>query len=322
MNSPLISILMTSYNAEMFIAEAIESVLNQTYVNWELLIADDCSVDDTKTVIDKYSDPRIRTFHNTRNQHYLRTRNKLVEKARGDFITLLDADDTCVPTRLERQLDAFIREPRLGMCGCLVQYVNKFGEELPIEDSKPTDYNTILNEIKFRNVFTGPTIMVRSNVWKSVGGYRDFFNSLGYEDYDLTSRIVEKVPAINLEEPLYSYRQYPESTSRKNLLYNPFKLHGDKVVQLLIKERQGTGRDSLQIGDYAKIINYVMELHRPYVDDPSTIYRHFMWANLNRSLTADALKCSLKAIWLKPFIWANWKTLILFFFIKINLIEG
>jgi glycosyltransferase involved in cell wall biosynthesis len=322
MNSPLISILMTSYNVESFITEAIESVLNQTYTNWELLIADDCSEDDTRTIIGKFTDPRIRTFHNSHNLHYLRTRNKLVEQAKGDFITFMDADDSCAPTRLERQLKEFSREPGLGMCGCLVRYVDKYGDELPIQDSKPTDYQAILNLIKSQNVFTGPTIMVRSNVWKAAGGYRDFFNSLGYEDYDLTSRIVEEVPAINLAERLYFYRQYPESTSRKDLLFHPFKLHGDKLVQLLINERQETGSDSLERGDYSRIINYVMELHRPYVEDPSTIYRHFMWANLNKRLTTDALKSSMKAIWIKPFSWANWKTLILYFLVRIKLVKG
>ena len=321
MRTPLVSILMTSYNVETFIAEAIKSVLNQTYSNWELLIADDCSSDNTKGVIEKFNDPRIKTYHNTYNQHYLRTRNHLVERSEGDFITFMDADDACVPTRIEHQVDAFTNNPSLGMCGCLVKYINRYGEELPIKDSKPIDYYSIRREIKERNVFTGPTIMVRSNVWKSVDGYRDFFNSLGYEDYDITSRIVEKVPAINLEETLYLYRQYQESTSRINLLYNPFKLHGDKLIQLLIKERHENGIDSLQKRDYPKVINFILEMHKPYVDDPSTIYRHLMWANLNKSFTFEALKCSLKALWMKPFTWTNWKTLLLFFLIKMRFVK-
>ncbi len=318
----MISVLMTAYNAEPFIEEAIGSILKQTYKHWELLIADDCSTDETKKVIAKFTDPRIRIYHNSKNLHYLRTRNKLVEKATGDFITLLDADDYCLPTRLERQLDAFNTEPHLGMCGSLVSYVDTEGSQLAIVDNKPKDYGSILEKIKVENVFTGSTIMVRMEVWRSVGGYRDFFNSLGYEDYDLTSRIVEKYPAINLAEYLYIYRQYPDSTSKKNLLYNPFKLHGVKLVQLFIKERQEFGRDSLDLGDYSGIINYVMKLNKPYVDDPSTIYRHFMWTNLNRDLPFKAFQYCIKALLVRPISWLNWKTLLLFFLIKLNLIKG
>ena len=321
MSSPLVSIIMTAYNVENYVEEAIHSILNQTHEKWELLIADDCSNDNTRSVIDKFDDPRIRIYHNQRNLHYLRTRNKLVEKVTGDFITLLDADDTCVSTRLEQQLEAFIREPELGMCGCLVQYVNMKGEKLPIKDSKPLDYHTIISQIKNQNVFTGSTVMVRTDVWKLLGGYRDFFNSFGYEDYDLTSRIVEKFPAINLDEPLYIYRQYPESTSKKGLQYNPFKLHGHKLVQMLIREREESGKDSLQTGDYPKIINYIMTQHKPYVDDPSTIYRHNMWANLNRGFDVKAFRNALKAIWLKPMVWDNWKTLILFFLTRIGWVK-
>ena len=321
MSTPLVSVLMTAYNAENYVEEAILSIINQTYGHWELLISDDCSTDNTRRLIDKFKDPRIRTYHNERNLHYLRTRNKLAEKIKGEFITLLDADDTCLPSRLEQQLNAFEQDNSLGMCGCLVHYVDKSGESISLADNKPFDYNSILDQIKDRNVFTGSTVMIRSEVWKSIGGYRDFFNAMGYEDYDLTSRIVERFPAINLNEALYIYRQYPGSTSKKNLLYNPFKLHGDKLVQLLISERQEFGHDSLEVGDYPKIINHVLTLHKPYIDDPSTIYRHYMWANLNRSFTMRALKSALTAILLKPFVWSNWKTLILFLLVKCGVVK-
>src|SRR5262249_32870532 len=96
-SSPLVSILMTSFNAEAYIAEAIGSILRQTYSNWELLLADDCSTDQTRTVIAGFTDPRIRVYHNDHNMHYLRTRNKLIPLVRGEFIALLDADDRWEP---------------------------------------------------------------------------------------------------------------------------------------------------------------------------------------------------------------------------------
>ncbi|MCG8322224.1 MAG: glycosyltransferase [Cytophagales bacterium] len=319
---PLVSVLMTSFNSEKFIAEAIRSIINQTYANWELLIADDCSADSTREVIASFDDERIRVYHNSVNQHYLRTRNRLANKIKGDFITLLDSDDLCTPDRLEKQLKAFKDDPELGLCGCFVRYIDVAGKELDIPYEKPTEYNEIRKKIKNENVFTGSTILVKKSIWIDIGGYRDFFNSLGYEDYDLTSRIVEKYKCINIPDKLYIYRQYPESSSKSNLLFNPFKLHGYALIQKFIAERSGDGVDSLEKGDIPGIINFVMEKHKPYVEDPSYIYRVFMWSHLNRKMFWLAFSYSMKAIQIKPLKFINHKTLVLFFLIYLGIIKN
>ena len=126
---PLVSVLMTSYNTEKFIAQAIESILAQTYSNWELLIADDCSSDQTRKVIDQFKDTRIRTFHNEKNLHYLRTRNRLIAEVKGDYIALLDSDDTCEPNKLALQVDAFLQDATLALCGTLIRYMSKEGNQ-------------------------------------------------------------------------------------------------------------------------------------------------------------------------------------------------
>ncbi len=306
---PLVSILMTSYNAEKYIQQAIESVLMQTYTHWELLIADDCSTDATRDVIQQFSDPRIRKFHNKKNLHYLRTRNKLAPHAEGEFIALLDADDFYHPEKLENQLLAFVEDPALHLVGTHVFYTNEKGVILDYVDSKPTDHEQIAKRIKTQNVFTGSTIMVRRSSWNELNGYRDFFNTLGYEDYDLTSRLIEKHKSANLKEALYYYRQYPESTSRKNMLYNPFKLNGHLLIQLFIKEREVFGSDSLDRNDIPAIINFVVEKNKPYVDDPSLIYREIMWSFLSRKMFRDAFGYIFQALRVRPFNWKNIRTL-------------
>ena len=85
---------MPAYNCEKYIHQAIDSVLNQTHINFELLIADDCSTDTTKQIIDSYKDPRIKTFHNNINLGYLKASNKLFSLCKGSYITFQDADDT------------------------------------------------------------------------------------------------------------------------------------------------------------------------------------------------------------------------------------
>jgi hypothetical protein len=234
---------------------------------------------------------------------------------------LLDSDDLYEPGKLEAQVRAFSHDEDLAMCGTLVKYITKDGKPMSTTDTKPGEYKDILNHIKTGSAFTGSSIMVKTSVWKEMGGYRDFFNGLGYEDYDLTSRIVEKYKAINLQSPLYLYRQYPESTSRRDVLFNPFKLNGHLLVQHFIKEREGGGQDSLDKNDIPAIINFVLKKNEPYVLDPSLIYRELMWASLHRKLNRLALRYIIKAISVSPFRWVNYRALILYFLISTNLIK-
>lgn len=319
MNQPLVSVLMTSYNTSKYIQFAIESLLKQTYTNWELLIADDCSTDSTREVIAGFSDARIHIFHNDHNLHYLRTRNKLVQHAKGDFIALLDSDDLYAPKKLELQIEEFNNDPALMLCGTLVAFMDSEGKRLETMDSKPLVDSEIREAIKEKNVFTGSTIMVKTTVWREFGGYRDFFNTLGYEDYDLTSRIIEKYKVKNIDLALYDYRQYPESTSRRDMLYNPFKLNGHLLIQHFIKQRAEEGSDSLAKNDIPAIINFIVQKNKPYVDDPSLIHREVMWAYVHKKLHGLAFTHIIKALSMKPLSWSNYRTFVLLLLISTGL---
>lgn len=319
MNHPLVSVLMTSYNTSRYIQFAIQSLLEQTYTNWELLIADDCSTDSTREVISEFSDARIRIYHNDHNLHYLRTRNKLVQYAKGDFIALLDSDDRYAPEKLRLQIEEFNNDPTLALCGTLVSFMDNEGNRLKTMDSKPLFDSEIREAIKGKNVFTGSTIMVKTTVWREFGGYRDFFNTLGYEDYDLTSRIVEKYKTKNIGLALYDYRQYPESTSRRDMLYNPFKLNGHLLIQNFIKQRAENGSDSLAKNDIPAIINFIVQKNKPYVDDPSLIHREVMWAYVHKKMYRLAFTHISKAVSMKPFTWSNYRTFMLLLLISTGL---
>lgn len=319
---PLISIILTSFNADKYIAQSIKSVIEQTYFNWELLIADDCSTDSTREVIETFVDDRIKVYHNEENFHYLKTRNKLIEKANGDFISFQDSDDISLPDRFEHLIREFENDAELGMCGSFVTYINEQEEILPIEDKKPTKYADIKLEIQRQNVYTGPTIIVRKEVWQSVGGYRDYFSKLGYEDYDLTSRIVEKYKSTIIPKELYKYRQHRDSTSKKDLIYNPFKYHGHFLVKKFIEERQTTGTDSLQENDISGIIHFILEKNKPYVDDPSLLMRDLMWSSLKRKHYTTAFYRILRAVQKSPFNYRNYKSLLLFFLVRIKVLQA
>ena len=101
----LVSVIMPTYNCERFIRESIDSVLAQTYINWELLIVDDCSTDETESVVRSFSDPRIRYMRNEQNMGAALTRNRALKEAKGRYIAFLDSDDLWLPEKLERQID-------------------------------------------------------------------------------------------------------------------------------------------------------------------------------------------------------------------------
>lgn len=113
-NKTLVSIIMPAYNCERFIAEAIRSVLAQTYTEWELLIVDDCSTDKTAEVVASFHDPRIHYQRNEQNMGAALTRNKAIREAKGRYIAFLDADDTWLPEKLEKQI-AFMQAQKAAM---------------------------------------------------------------------------------------------------------------------------------------------------------------------------------------------------------------
>ena len=124
----LVSIIMPSWNTDKFIAETIQSVIDQTYTNWELIIVDDCSSDNTNQIVASFEDERIKYLHNEKNLGAALTRNKALREAKGEWIAFLDSDDLWMPEKLEHQID-FMNENGYSL---------SFNEYEKIdEDSKP-----------------------------------------------------------------------------------------------------------------------------------------------------------------------------------------
>jgi len=313
MSEPLITIITTAYNAERFLPASIDSVLRQTYANWELLIADDASTDHSAAVISEYAskDSRIKVSHNRENAHYLRTRNRLFAMAVGEYITLLDADDMMEPTRLVEQLRFMQQNPELAMCGCLVKYIDENGIAIKTNHPKPAlSHAEILRSLPIYNPFTGSTIFIKTSVLREFGGYRDFFHGLCSEDYDLVSRVAEKYPCAILDQPLYVYRQFEDSTSRKNHLINPYKKFSGEIARWFIQQRVNGGKDALERGDRSAIETFVMALLSDYQKDPSKHYIDLVSSHLYSGLKSKALKAAFKAIVANPIKIYNYRTFV------------
>lgn len=172
---PLISIITPVYNAESYIKQSIDSVLLQTYPNWELILIDDCSTDNSINIIYPYlSDPRIKLFQNNVNQGPALSRNRGLDNAKGDYITFLDADDFWLSERLESQL-RFMQEHHLLMGHGDYYFCDLNGEIIkPIKVDRKIDYSCLLKGNQFKTM----TMMLSRRL---ISTYR--FENIKHEDY-------------------------------------------------------------------------------------------------------------------------------------------
>ena len=181
---------MPAYNCEKYISKAIDSILNQTHLHFELLISDDCSADKTKSIIDSYADSRIKRFHNEQNLGYLKTTNELFKKCKGNYITFQDADDYSVLNRLEILLNEFKKDPELYCVGSNIIRVDENGIILS-QTNYPKRHKEIFNQfLSYKIVFTGAALMVRKKIIDEIGLYNEYFNRIGSEDTYWFSNII------------------------------------------------------------------------------------------------------------------------------------
>jgi glycosyltransferase involved in cell wall biosynthesis len=217
-----ITVLMAAYNAEKYLSAAIESILNQSFSEFELLIINDGSTDGTGDLIASYRDGRIRCIKNKINLNLCRSLANGVSLARGDFIARMDADDIAHPARLERQLAAMLAQPDLDLLGTNVRWIDHSGKVIghPSVIADPIDLKW---NIFFRNCFNHPTVMIRKSALERHGlnygvipdpiaGYLpEQLGGIGDEDYLLFGLICNYGKAGNLDEVLLDYRIHGNS---------------------------------------------------------------------------------------------------------------
>ena len=195
---PLISVIMAVYNSEKYLTEAIESVLNQTFSNFEFIIVNDGSKDGSEDIIKKYlkKDSRIIYLKNNKNLGQSITRNKAIKKATGKYIAIVDSDDICVPTRFKKQVNFLEKNDEIGVLG--TNYFSFTSSQNECELVVQSD-NFINGKVCVHN----PTCMIRKNLFLKYGNFK-FKNG---EDVEMYYRWFSKgVKFYNLNEPLYKYR--------------------------------------------------------------------------------------------------------------------
>jgi glycosyltransferase involved in cell wall biosynthesis len=203
--SPLVSVLMPAYNAEKYIDEAISSILNQTFSDFEFIIIDDNSSDKTASIIEKYKkkDRRIIALHNTTNLKMAKALNRGIKSAKGKLIARMDADDWSYPDRLEKQVSYMEKNPKVGILGGSMNIVNKEGKKIGRRDYALSN-KEIRKKLFWYSPFSHPLIMIRKIFLDKVGYYDPVYNPA--EDYDLYFRIGEIAEFANLPDLLIKYR--------------------------------------------------------------------------------------------------------------------
>jgi glycosyltransferase involved in cell wall biosynthesis len=210
MSNPIISVTMPVYNGERYVSAAVESILNQTFTNFELIIVDDGSTDSTSTILHSYRDSRIHIVTNPSNWGISRTRNRALSLASGRYIVPHDADDISVPERFSQQVDFLEAHPEMGVVGSAYALIDSHGN--CIDEVYPFQGNTSLQKILLKgNPFCHGSLMLRRESLVAVGDYN--MDLAPSEDYDLLLRISEKYQVANLDRLLYWYRFNPAGAS-------------------------------------------------------------------------------------------------------------
>jgi glycosyltransferase involved in cell wall biosynthesis len=222
----LVTVLMAVYNVAPYVRESIDSILNQTFADFEFLIYNDGSKDDTAAVINTYTDPRIVFVDSKVNRSVSPNLNEGLARAKGRYIVRMDGDDIAYPERIARQVAFMEAHPEIGLCGSAVRYI---GASNTVVQPPETDA-FIQQTLWFQNAFFQPSVIIRASVLHA--------NNLQYntdyelaEDYKLWSDMSFVTKLHNLSEVLLDYRIHPHQISRRRSL-------GQQKISLQIRREQ------------------------------------------------------------------------------------
>lgn len=210
MTMPTVSVLLPVHNGAAYLQAALDSVRRQTFRDFELIVVDDGSTDESPAIVRSLDDPRIRLIQSSAQLRICKALNLGIAHARGNLLARMDADDVCHPRRLERQVEFLRRHEAVGFCGT---WVRRFGEgQAPQIYRRPVGAARVRAFAAFDNPLVHSTVMMRRDLLRRLDAvYRDDFADA--EDYDLWSRLLEISAGDNLPEILLDYRVHAQSVT-------------------------------------------------------------------------------------------------------------
>lgn len=213
-NYPLVSVLLPVYNGELYLEESLNSVLNQTYKNYEIIIINDGSTDNTSNILRRISSEKILIINNKINVGLISSLNLGIEIANGEYIARMDSDDICLPQRIEKQVTFMKKNSEIGICGMQAKFI---GKNVKITRSHhPKAHDEICCQLLVFPPFVHSTVMIRSQLIKNYGLRYDH-NYIHAEDYDLWERASHLTQLSNMPDLGLLYRIHDQQISKKRI---------------------------------------------------------------------------------------------------------
>lgn len=238
MKVPEVSVLMPVYNIELYLREAMDSILQQTFTNFEFIIVNDGSTDGTEEIVLSYKDDRIRYYKNEKNSGVIYTLDRAMNLSKAKYLARMDGDDISLPDRLQKQYD-YLQKNNCDVVASCVQLIDKNGKNIGYwgEDKNNISAIAIKNYLPINNCIAHPTIMMKSDILKK---YKYNPKQKHNEDYDLWLRITADGKIIHkIEEPLLLHRYLQTSVTRTRKLNVFFNLMMVKFVFVKQQIKQG-----------------------------------------------------------------------------------
>ncbi len=290
--SPIATVLLPVYNGDRYLRQAIESVLRQTFRDFELLLLNDGSIDNSLRIMESFAamDERCR-IHSWPNRGLVATLNSGIELANAEFIIRMDADDICRPTRFEKQISYLQRHPNCVAVGARVLFVDPDG--MPIFEAVDRyTHEEIDNSLRtLGRAIAHPSATIRTSAIKAIGGYRSVYRHA--EDLDLFLRLAEMGRLANLPEVLLDYRQHIESVSFKNVI--------EQATAARCAIREAYNRRGISWNDAVGLSAVPPTKGRSLSD----VHRVWGWSALGAGNLATARKHAICALKLRPISFQN-----------------
>lgn len=232
--TPKVSVIMSVYNVEQTLREAIDSILKQTYKNWEFIICNDCSLDGTQLILDEYKNlypDKFILLKNEENKFLSFSLNRCLEKCTGELVARMDGDDISCPDRFEKQVNFLKNNPQYQVVGTILQRFDADGLHDVVSIKEFPDENILKKQVPYCHA----TIMMYKEAYDAVHGYKVSGMTRRSQDYDMWFRFYKcGYNGYNIQEPLYLVREDMNAIKRRTLnnRYNIMRIqfNGYKIL--------------------------------------------------------------------------------------------
>lgn len=300
---PRVSVVMAVFNGEQYLSQAVESILNQTFVDFEFIVIDDGSTDNTSAILENFDDPRLVNLHNQQNEGLPASLNRGLSVAKGEYIARQDADDVSMPERFAQQVAYLDSHPKVGLLGCWATIIDGEGKKISIS-KKPLSNEEIKSRLHRSSCLVHGSVMFRRTCGEQAGFYRPIFRRA--QDRDLWSRMTKVCEINNLSEILYNWRFNPDAyTVSRTIRHGRYSL---LAVEVNIKFNSKTNEKLLQTFVekrlYPRFFSSYYWHGRNYIAGLCRYWAGFMFS---QKLYAQAWKLFIGALFFYPLDISLWR---------------